>query len=252
MPNPLFSYFEQPRTERKAEQYLYHPALGKVKQYVAANRLPLPVPQPLPVPISSLLAARRSHRSFIDGVTTVTNLATILYWSMSQQASCNQEVNSDFVRRPYPSGGAKFPIELYILADAARGAELPSGVYHYRPDTHEIEEVQLLSDDAIHEIKASYVYAFVKDIPVLCIMSYIRERNMPKYSYFGEKIALIEAGHIGQNITLLAPAVGLGAISLAGGQYEMFDRYFGLDSYNESTFYTIGLGPIATKEAITR
>jgi phosphoglycerate dehydrogenase-like enzyme len=68
------------------------------------------------------------------------------------------------------------------------------------------------------------------------------ERNVPKYGTFGSKLALIEAGHIGQNIATIAQAVNVGSIMLAGGDFERMDALFGFDSYNESTFYTVGLG----------
>jgi len=76
----------------------------------------------------------------------------------------------------------------------------------------------------------------------MILFSYIMERNVPKYGTFGTKLALIEAGHIAQNMAMVAQSTNVDSIMLAGGDFELMDNLFGFDSYNESTFYTVGLG----------
>jgi SagB-type dehydrogenase family enzyme len=58
----------------------------------------------------------------------------------------------------------------------------------------------------------------------------------------GYRFALLEAGHVGQNILLVATALGLGAVPLGGYYDRLTDHFLGLDSVNESTLYTFAVG----------
>jgi len=163
---------------------------------------------------------------------------------MSEQIYQTPEDSANhFNRRPYPSGGAKFPVEAYVLTDNHQ--YLGTAIYHYRPDNHLLEKLKTISVQEVSSLKKGYIYEYVEDIPVLIIFTYIAERNVPKYGTFGTKLALIEAGHIGQNMTLVAGSRDVDSIMLAGGDFEAMDVLFGFDSYNESTFYTVGLGKSA-------
>ena len=240
MSHPLFTYFHSNRNP--AERHLVSSTIAAVKQYPGAHSVSLPTPKPGENTFTHLAAARTSGRNFASTELSVADISAILYWSMCESVPHNQTDVTDFVRRPYPSGGAKFPIEAYVLTDNHN--ELGTAGYHYRPDTHVLERVVGLSQDQMQVIKKGYGYQFVSDIPVLFVFSYIRERNVPKYGYFGEKLALLEAGHIGQNIVMMATDCAVQAVPLAGGDYVNLDSLLELDSYNESSFYTIGLGKL--------
>ena len=243
MSHPLFTYFHSNRNP--AERHLVSSTIAAVKQYPGAQSVSLPTPKPGVNTFTHLADARTSGRNFAGTELSVSDISTILYWSMCESVPHNQTDVTDFVRRPYPSGGAKFPIEAYLLTDSH--PELGTAGHHYRPDTHVLERVAGLSQEQMQVIKKGYGYKFVSDIPVLLVFSYIRERNVPKYGYFGEKLALLEAGHIGQNIVMMAIDCAVHVTPLAGGDYVYIDSLLELDSYNESTFYTIGFGK-ATNE----
>lgn len=248
MTNPLFQYFDSNRNV--SDRVLFSPNIETVKRYENSPQIGLNTPDTINFTYSQLINKRRSHRAFEGMQLSVPDLANILYWSMSPLATpvqndCEDGVGSVSEHRPYPSGGAKYPLEAYVLTDAH--PELATAAYHYRPDIHRLEQVTVLTTDEIMSIKASYVYSFVPPIPVLILLTYIMERNVPKYGSLGGKLALIEAGHIGQNISLVAASVGASSLMLAGGDGSYIDTTLGLDSYNESMFYTIGLGKHYTK-----
>jgi SagB-type dehydrogenase family enzyme len=221
---------------------LFNPAIGAVKEYRGSEQVSLKIPSEVDVSYSQLVKGRKSCRDYAKKTVTIDDVGAVLYWSMSDKV-CDQDSQSNanqFQRRPYPSGGAKFPIEAYVLTDDH--GDLGTAVYHYRPDAHLLEKVKNISNQEVSSLKQSYVYEFVKDIPVMIIFSYIMERNVPKYGSFGTKLALIEAGHIAQNIGLVSKSKDIDSIMLAGGDFEAMDSLFGFDSYNESTFYTVGIG----------
>ena len=238
MPNPLFNFFSEQR--KTTESAFLNNQLPCPKKYPSALRTPLAVPEKSQLTLSDLLAKRKSQRDFSGHGLAMDDLSFLLYWSTAEDVALVQDESGTFRRRPYPSGGAKFPIETYIVTD--EHTELGTAAYHYRPDIHELEHVADLTTERVQEIKKTYGYTFVASAPVLILFTYIRERNLPKYGLFGEKLALIEAGHIAQNMYLCATERDVSVVSLGGGGAELADVCLQLDSYNESVFYTLAAG----------
>jgi SagB-type dehydrogenase family enzyme len=65
-----------------------------------------------------------------------------------------------------------------------------------------------------------------------------------KYGLRGYRFALLEAGHVGQNLVLAATGLGLGAVPLGGYYDRPTDELLGLDGVNESTLYLVAVGRI--------
>lgn len=237
MINPFFAYFENSRN--LSDKHLFYDKLPVVKQYSNAKQVQLPEAREVATSFSEQIKSRQSNRDFKNTKLTMEDLSQVLYWSLSPQA-IPQPDDLSFTRRPHPSGGAKFPIETYLLTDTHDS--LGSAIYHYRGDEHVLEHLQDMSPEEIKQIQESYLYDFVSDIPVLCIFTYIQERNVPKYGSYGSKLALLEAGHIAQNMYLVAAAQNTKVIALAGGDYNLLNSSLALDGYNECGFYTVGLG----------
>jgi SagB-type dehydrogenase family enzyme len=240
MSNPFLKHLHTHRNP--SDRYLFNSTIGAIKEYRGAEQVSLPVPDPVDLSYSVLARDRQSCREYKEKTVSIEDISATLFWSMSEQIYHETEKSSEtqFSRRPYPSGGAKFPIEAYVLTDGHD--DLGTAVYHYRPDVHLLEKVKKISSKEVGDLKRSYIYEFVVDIPVMIIFSYIMERNVPKYGTFGTKLALIEAGHIAQNMALVSRSKNVDSIMLAGGDFDAMDTLFGFDSYNESTFYSIGLG----------
>lgn len=55
----------------------------------------------------------------------------------------------------------------------------------------------------------------------------------------------MEAGHVAQNINLVATALGLGVVDLGGYYDRRIDDLLNLDGVTHSTVYMIGLGELA-------
>lgn len=239
MSHPFFRYFNENRIVN--EQRFFSTNIEPIKKYPSAKVISLDIPNDSKNSITSILKQRRTTRDIINSTLSNASLSHILYWSMSEKVSTCQEKELGFIRRPYPSGGAKFPIELYVVADRNNGAELASGIFHYRPDSHSLETVTELGAEELVNIKQTYQAKDAIHLPVLLLFTYIRERNVPKYGYFGEKIALLEAGHIAQNLILLAIDINVRTKPLGGGNDVLIENTAGFDSYNESLIYTLGL-----------
>jgi SagB-type dehydrogenase family enzyme len=68
------------------------------------------------------------------------------------------------------------------------------------------------------------------------------ERTVFKYGERGYRFILLEAGHVAQNINLVAAALGLGCLNIGGFFDREIDDFLSLDGITHSTIYMIAIG----------
>jgi SagB-type dehydrogenase family enzyme len=145
------------------------------------------------------------------------------------------------LRRPVPSGGALYPLELYVAALAVDGV-LPA-VAHYHPARHSLE--------LLRPVRRSEVAAAVVDPKVvehgaaLLVVTGMFWRARFKYGLRGYRFALLEAGHVAQNVLLAAAALRLPALPLGGFYDRRVEELVGADGLDEAAVYAIVLGGAA-------
>lgn len=202
----------------------------------AVRRNPqLPVaalPQPVPPEMSlwSALEARRSSRAFAAIPLRLATLATLLHAAYGGTAPA---------RRTVPSGGALYPLELYVAAIRVDG--LPSSISHFDPESHALEMVR--EGDVTTDLEATSAAPGVLDgAAALVLVSAVFWRSRFKYGLRGYRFALLEAGHLVQNVALAATALGVAALPLGGFYDDRLEELLGLDGVDESVVYAIVLG----------
>jgi SagB-type dehydrogenase family enzyme len=67
-------------------------------------------------------------------------------------------------------------------------------------------------------------------------------RTRFKYGLRGYRFALLEAGHVVQNVLLACTALGLAAVPVGGFYDRPVDALLGADGVNESVVYAVSLG----------
>ena len=112
-------------------------------------------------------------------------------------------------KRAAPSGGAVYPMDLYAVAGTGGVKDLEAGTYHYAPNEHTISRT-LEGDIRVDLARASLSQMWMATAPVNLVITAEYRRIRVKYRERGVRYALMEAGHIGQNIFLQAEAMGLG------------------------------------------
>lgn len=139
--------------------------------------------------------------------------------------------------RPYPSGGGLYPIEAYCIITNA--TDIASGVYHYRPDSHALER---LWDAPEHSVVKAMLFD-TKDTPLsaLIVLTSVWERSAVKYRHFAFELALMEAGHIAQNILLSATALSCATRPFGGFDREKIGAMLDIDPTQEDCVYVIAL-----------
>lgn len=135
--------------------------------------------------------------------------------------------------RNSPSGGALYPCELYVIS---LNTELEKGVYHYRPSLHVLEKVKHCIPNIEEYIMLSNGFEATS---VIFVTSIIFDRTIFKYGDRGYRYALLEAGAMGQNLSLMATNLKLTATTFGGSSDTELEKVLGLDGISETVINCI-------------
>lgn len=142
--------------------------------------------------------------------------------------------------RAHPSGGARYPLELYVIV--YRGADIAPGAYHYRPDTHALESLWELEESvALQQV----VFSDTQDLSqgsALLVISAVWARSSSKYKRLAFELSLIEVGHLAQNILLAATDMGLAMRPMLAFNREELTRFFDMRPAQEDPLYVMVVG----------
>lgn len=139
--------------------------------------------------------------------------------------------------RAYPSAGARFPLEIYVLVNNSK--DFKRGIYHYHVRTHSLEFLWTIDKK---DIKGCFTgQAFVAKSKLIFIISAIMNRCTVKYLERGYRLALLEAGHLAQNICLLAQAKSMNICPIGGFNDKKLAQILEFDTNEELVLYTLAL-----------
>ena len=174
---------------------------------------------------SSLPAIRRTLRAVELGDVLAASYGVTLWHAGS-------------LRRPVPSAGALYPLEVYVVALAVDGVE--SAVYHYDPFHHRLERLREVDESQLADSLVDPT--LVSRSSALVIVTAMFWRTRFKYGVRGYRFALLEAGHLTQNVGLAAAAMRLSALPLGGFYDRRVDAVVGADGLDEATVHAVLLG----------
>ncbi|MDO8647348.1 MAG: SagB/ThcOx family dehydrogenase [Candidatus Diapherotrites archaeon] len=181
-----------------------------------------------------LLLKRESARKFSKKPISFKAISDIIYWSCAEKPKLK---NTSFPRRMYPSGGGRYPIEAYLLAFNIEG--LNKGIYHYNVKENRLE--LLLEEDTSKETN-KIMFNQLENPAGVIVLSPTMSRIEVKYGTIALMIALLETGHIGQNICLKATEQGIGSCAITGFERNAMACLLDLDAEEEIPVYCIALG----------
>lgn len=221
------------------EQAESWPMPPPVKRYPDARIVRLPAPA-ADDQVASVLLARRTWRRFGAGTIPLQAFSTLLGTTAGVQQWVSVPGHGEVPLKTSPSGGARHPIELYVLGWRIDG--LPPGLYHYGADEHVLE---LIDSDAGSDRVPEYFpqAGYFREACAVVLFSAVYERDLWRYPYSrAYRAPLVEAGHLCQTFCLLATAHGLAPFSLMGLADRAIERDLRLDGITESVLYAAGVG----------
>lgn len=184
--------------------------------------------------LKDLLMKRSSYRNFSGKPVGLEQLSEILFYSAGLVGKSEGKL-----RHPYPSAGGKYPIEIYPLV--LYGDELKPGLYHYSPTEHALDILLTpLKKEDTSSIWMSQKW--FRKASVILIMTAVYRRTTVKYGEKGLPFLYIEAGHIGQNIYLLAQGLGIGCCAIGQFKEKQLCELLDINPFEEYPIYYIALG----------
>jgi len=207
--------------------------IGLHKEYARMEKISLPEPHKLDCTVQEAIERRRSTTYSKPGMSlTLDEIGTLLGSALRR--------HEHGARRMYPSGGGLYPVETYMIATQIEN--LPPSVLHYNPTAHTLERLWNLPQG--FDIKD--IAAKPEDLypSVLIVFTSVWHRSSAKYGDLSYLHALLEAGHMSENILLLSSALDLEARPYAGFNDEEIIRLLDLNEKEEQPVHSITLSKV--------
>jgi len=229
-------YWSRQEAARRARERKV-PRPASHKRYRGVPRIDLPKLRE--GEFSRIAAARRTWRRFSKLPLVLEDLSTILGLSAGVQKWARVD-GTETPLKTSPSGGARHPIECYVVVRDVAG--LKPAIYHYAADRHRLERIgKAVSIDRMR----SYVpqSRYFANASAMVFFTAVFERQLWRYSYArAYRATLIEAGHVCQTFLLAATSLGLAPYCVMGLADTLIEGDLGIDGVTESVLYCAGVG----------
>jgi oxazoline/thiazoline dehydrogenase len=205
------------------------------------------------ISLTQAIESRQSLREYDrHQPITLSQLADFLYrcarvkevYTPSEE---NMKIMGDLTKRPYPSGGSFYELEIYPIICHCAG--LDAGIYHYQPLAHTLHRItnhSLESESLLFDLWRTYTSP-PNSPQVIIIITARFGRLFWKYPQLGYSLVLKHVGVLYQNFYLVATAMQLALCAMGTSSSELFGKIVGLDEYEESSVGEFALGSLPPK-----
>lgn len=233
--DPYMEDFESDQDLRRPQPPLVKPAMTENRIELTRDFSDLPLERDL----VALIRDRRSARVYTGETVTIAQLSFLLWATQGVKAIRGK---SYATLRTVPCGGARHEFETYLLVRRVEGLE--PGAYHYLPMEHALEFLHPVNDmeDAIARSLEGQRWAAKAN--AVFYWSMVPYRAEWRYGIYAHRTALMDAGHVGQNLYLACTGAGLGTCALAAFSHEACNELFGLDGEEEYVVYAAPVGTV--------
>jgi SagB-type dehydrogenase family enzyme len=216
------------------------PQPAKFKSLKGAPRVTLPARSFPDGEFIRVLTGRRTHREFSQEPVALESVSQLLSLVWGVTGYFQSPLFGRLPHKTSPSGGARHPGEVYLMALRVDG--LQRGLYHYHPTRHSLEMIRC-------NVTADTALRYCVDAPhagkaaALFLMTAVFERNMWKYQHpRAYRVVLLDAGHLCQTFCLVATWLGLAPFCTAALKDTLIERDLAIDGIRESVLYVAGVG----------
>ncbi len=227
--------------------YLQSPELQRLsarayKHHRGAPRVALPPPADLPEATRSfdaVVLGRRSDRAY-RGEVPLAALSKMLHHGYGDHRTEPLAATSTVLhRKPVPSAGALYPLEVYLFAFEIAG--LAPGTYHYHPRAHALE-LLVPGDRRARVLEMAFAGDELGGAAGVIALTGVFARSTAKYRKRAYRFVLLEAGHAAQNMMLAAASMDLGTVALGGFLDDEVNDALDIDGLDEAALYLLAFG----------
>lgn len=189
--------------------------------------------------LTSLIEERHSCRNYAAQPIALEELAALLIAAYGTTTLREWPGGQRALGRAVPSGGARYPLELYVVCNHVAG--IARGIHHYNARLHTLEPVRVpctleeLVPDLMHQ-------DYLANAAALIVMTAVFSRMLDKYGARGYRYTLIECGHVAQNICLRALELGLQTLCIGGFTDHSLNAQLNLAQPKEGALYAVAVG----------
>jgi len=219
---------------------LASPPPASLKSYSGRPTIDLPR-SPANSAFSKILAARRTWRQFGARPVTIGALSSVLRSTFAVQRWVDLQTLGRVMLRSSPSGGARHPIEAYLVVRKVSG--LASGTYHYNPDRGGLVRLRTRPVTERTLIRMLGGQAWYGKASALVVLTAVFARTAWVYrSARAYRAVLLEAGHFCQTFCLAATEIRLAPFCTGAFSEAAIESALGVDGVEESVVYVAGVG----------
>ena len=188
------------------------------------------------VGLLQLVEKRESLRKYLDKPLTLEELSFLLWGTQGVKSLTEKPLS----KRTVPSAGSRHPFETYLLVNDVTG--LSPGLYRYLALSHKL--ARLPGRENINQMltKACLMQQHVKTSAVTFIWVAVPHRTVWRYSERGYRYIYLDAGHVCQNLYLLAEAIDCGVCAIAAFDDGLADQAIGFDGEDLFVIYLASVG----------
>ena len=220
-----------------------------IKHMKGISSVKLPVPQNTfqnSGRLLDILEDRKSNRRYGNRYLTLDELSNFLYHTARVKKIVKSK-NGTLTRRPYPSGGARYALEIYIANNRIR--DIKKGIHFYDPLNHRLS---LISENSTYRRKFNNFTrdvstAVSRDPDVVLIITAVFARTMWKYDKLSLSLMLTDLGCLYQTMYLVATEMKLAPCPIGKTQEQLVKNWLNLNWFEESHLGTFLLGVPETK-----
>ena len=198
----------------------------------------LPGYDDLTLPAANLwktMQVRRTLRKYQTTSLSLNEVATMLWFTQGVKSITDRPVTM----RTVPSGGARHPLETYLVIHGVSGLE--PGLYRYLAIEHKL--AFLKSGDLTASISSACQNQHqVRDCPISFWWAAVTERSTWRYSTRGYRYLIMDAGHACQNLCLTAEGLHCGVCEIGAFNDSEINQFFGLDGIETFMIYGATVG----------
>lgn len=204
------------------------------KSYPRLPRIALGFPDLLG-DLFTVLTQRVSNRE-PKAPLNIADISAVLHYSAGYAGK------TDGKKRAYPSAGARYPLEVYMLIPQGNPTIAP-GIYHYSVKEHSLVLIGKQRFSA-GDLRDFFSEPWVQNAGAVLFITALFDRSVSKYGERGYRYALLEGGAVVQNIYLISAALSLRccAVGRFQGSEGAVERLLDIDGVNESLLSAVVLG----------
>jgi SagB-type dehydrogenase family enzyme len=184
-------------------------------------------------PYALVSERRQSLRRQGCAAITSDELSEFLFRTLHERAG----------RRPYPSGGACYPLRAYLAVHRCRG--IAPGLYAYDTAVHELVPLRE-PEPRLDRLLAGAAAAANVDQPpqILLILAARYWQTRRHYGDLSYSLIMKEVGAVFQVAMMAAAAMGLATCPLGCGDSLLFSELVGVNPLNETSVGELMLGSL--------